>query len=265
MSFNQETTVLEKLGLTSSQATVYLAMFSLGAPTARVLYKKVGVARQDVYRILSELEEMGLVERILVKPARFRPTPIKNALSILLDQKYNEAAELRRQANELFVSSKKWVIAKTEFLPKQGFEVGRVYTNDPRVKAAFSGVKNSARLLEGNIDWVIFASFIGDMKRLLSKGLRFKLITQTATMQQKMPEFMDVLRKHPCFEIRVLPALFQTKLILFDDREVAVWYESTSTYQNLKKPQALWSTNTGLIELASNYFEVLWKNASNYG
>ena len=264
MSFDQETLLLEKLGLTSSQATVYLGMLSLGAPTARVLYKNVAIARQDVYRILSELEEMGLVEKILEKPAIFRPTPIKNALSILLDQKYHEAAELRKQANELFASSKKWVRAKTNFLPKQGFEVRRVYANDPHVKASIWGVKNLIRLLDGNIDWAVFASFVGDTERLLDKGLRFRLITQTATMQQKMPEFMNVLRKHPCFETRVLSTLFPTKLILFDDREVAVWHEPTSAFHGLKKPQALWSTDQGLIQLSSNYFEVLWNQAFSY-
>jgi sugar-specific transcriptional regulator TrmB len=264
MSFDQETLVLEKLGLTSSQATVYLAMFSLDNPTARMLFRNLSIARQDIYRILSELEERGLVERILAKPTRFRPTPIKNALSILLDRKYNEAAELKKQANELFSSSEEWTKAKTKMLPEESFEVRRVYVNDPRVKASLASVRNEVRLLEGKIDWAVFGSFVGDMESLLEKGLKFKLITETATKQQKMPEFMDALRKNPCFEMRFLPALFPTKIILYDNREVAIWLESTSKLHDLKKPRALWSTNPGLVELSSNYFEVHWNNATQY-
>ena len=264
MSLKEEIQILEKLGLTLSQSRVYLAMFNLVNPTARDLYKNVSVARQDVYRILSELEDLNLVERLLGKPMRFRPTPIKNALSMLLDQKYDETLELKKWATEVFVSSKKWVLPKRNVLSEQSFELGKVYSHDPRVKASFESTNEVVRLLEGRIYWPIFSSFVGAMERLLDRGVKIRVLTDSATGQQKMPEFMKVLRDNPFFEIRFLQNLLATNLLLLDEKEVAVWSMTpASSMREKRKTQVLWSTHYGLVKLASNYFEVLWSKASN--
>ncbi len=263
MILDEEKQILEKLGLTSSQATVYLAMFGLGNPTAKALYKDVKIARQDTYRILSELEEVGLVERIIAKPTRFRPTPIKNALSILLDQKYDEASRLRRQVIEVFANSKKWTKTRYKMPFDNRFEIRKVYQNDPRVKAAFASAKNEIRLLEKEISWPIFSSFAGDMMNTVSRGVKIMVLTEEATKQQKMPEFIEALEKHNSFKMRFVQSLVPTRIVTFDFKEVAIWYVQTAKSHEQSKPQALWSTHRGLVELATNYFDVLWKQAAD--
>jgi len=263
MSQKEENQTLEKLGLTPSQAKIYLAMFNLGNPPAKALYEKVKIARQNIYRILSELEEIGLVERIVAKPMRFRPTPIKNALSILLDQKYNEASQLRKQATEVFASSEKWTKASTETLYENSFELRKVYPNDPRPKAAFASAKTVIKLVDEKISWPVFSSFVGDMVNALNKGVKIRVITENAAKQKKMPKCMKSLEKHPSFEMRFMRTLFPTRIFLIDFREVAIWYVPTLNFHQPSKPQVLWSTHRGLIELASNYFESLWNQATN--
>jgi sugar-specific transcriptional regulator TrmB len=76
--------VLAKLGLTHNQAKVYVALLSLKNATARSAQKLSNVARQDVYQVLSELGEKGLIEKILAKPEKFRPIPVNEAISILV-------------------------------------------------------------------------------------------------------------------------------------------------------------------------------------
>ena len=54
------------------------------------------VYREDVYRILPTLEHMGLIERLLGKPAEIRATPISDALSFLVSEeqgKFDERSE----------------------------------------------------------------------------------------------------------------------------------------------------------------------------
>ena len=80
--------------------------------------------------------------------------------------------------------------------------------------------------------------------------------------QQNMPEFMESLVKHPSFEMRFIQALFPTRILLIDSREVAIWHIKTLNRPIISKPQSLWSTHPGLVELASNHFEILWNQAT---
>ncbi|MFB3888399.1 MAG: helix-turn-helix domain-containing protein [Candidatus Bathyarchaeia archaeon] len=53
--------VFMRLGLTMNQARVYLALARLGLTTAKRLSKDAQISRQDVYRVMSELQEIGLL------------------------------------------------------------------------------------------------------------------------------------------------------------------------------------------------------------
>ena len=56
--------ILTNLGLTPVQARVYLALVESGPLRISAISKASDVARPDVYRILSNLEKIGLVEKI---------------------------------------------------------------------------------------------------------------------------------------------------------------------------------------------------------
>ena len=96
----QEETVqtLVNLELTVLQAKVYLALVKLGTSTGRTTAKAAKVASQDVYRVLTELQEKGLVEKIIAKPNKYRPIPLKDGLSMLLQRRNKQTAELKKAA-----------------------------------------------------------------------------------------------------------------------------------------------------------------------
>jgi sugar-specific transcriptional regulator TrmB len=60
--------VLVGLGLSARQAWVYLALLRVGPVRARVIAGLAGVPRQDVYRLLLELQQLGLVQKNLTAP-----------------------------------------------------------------------------------------------------------------------------------------------------------------------------------------------------
>jgi len=57
--------VLTNLGLTTGQAKVYLTLATLEKATAKEASDHSNIARQEVYRLLAELEDKSLIERIL--------------------------------------------------------------------------------------------------------------------------------------------------------------------------------------------------------
>ncbi len=84
MSNDENTDLLLGLGLSLNQARVYLAILKLEKTTVGQVAKFSKVRREDVYRILPSLEKMGLIERLMGKPAEVRATPISDALSFLV-------------------------------------------------------------------------------------------------------------------------------------------------------------------------------------
>jgi sugar-specific transcriptional regulator TrmB len=78
---------LTDLGLTHTQAKVYVALLQLKKANARKLQNLTNIARQDVYITLSELRGKDLVEKVIAKPTQYIPVPSKEAISILLQKR----------------------------------------------------------------------------------------------------------------------------------------------------------------------------------
>jgi sugar-specific transcriptional regulator TrmB len=75
------------LGLTLVQSKVFLALVNSDCPTIHEISMLSNVPRQDIYRIVSELQELSLVGKIVAKPIRFQALPIEEACAILLKRK----------------------------------------------------------------------------------------------------------------------------------------------------------------------------------
>lgn len=93
--FSIEKTVetLSDFGLTRNQAKVYVAATQLGLVSAGQISELSKVRREDVYRLLSTLERMGLIEKLLGTRTRLRATPIKDALTTLVKNEEKKANE----------------------------------------------------------------------------------------------------------------------------------------------------------------------------
>ncbi|MDH5462470.1 MAG: helix-turn-helix domain-containing protein, partial [Candidatus Bathyarchaeota archaeon] len=84
LSLDENAEMLSDFGLTHNQAKVYLTIAKLGVATVSQVSKVSKVRREDVYRILPNLEKTGLIERILDKPTRLRAIPVEDALALMI-------------------------------------------------------------------------------------------------------------------------------------------------------------------------------------
>jgi CheY-like chemotaxis protein/predicted transcriptional regulator len=87
---------LSEYGLTEVQAKVYYHLLTLGETSSAKVAKQLDVHRSEVYRVLRELAEKGLVtEHKGKRPTLFTPTPPEEALDILLQQQAKTLQRLR--------------------------------------------------------------------------------------------------------------------------------------------------------------------------
>ncbi|MEM2998943.1 MAG: helix-turn-helix domain-containing protein [Candidatus Bathyarchaeia archaeon] len=87
--------ILTRLGLTFLQAKTYLALAKLGKADVKTISKASKIARQDIYRIMPALQNMGLVEKIVASPTLYKVTPVNESLGVLLENKTREFMELQ--------------------------------------------------------------------------------------------------------------------------------------------------------------------------
>lgn len=119
MSLDHEAQLLVDYGLTHSQAIVYLAAVELGTALVSKISKISGVRREDVYRMMVHLEEIGLVEKMPTKPTKIRAVPLEQAVSLLIERQKNAAD---RKISELTARKDDVVKRIKSQIVKIGFE-----------------------------------------------------------------------------------------------------------------------------------------------
>jgi sugar-specific transcriptional regulator TrmB len=259
----EDAQTLSNLGLTLSQATVYLAMFKLKNPTAPASSKATNVARQDAYRIISELEDLGLVERVIATPTEFRPISIKYAIQILGQRRYDKEAELRKKASKLIVDSKKWMVDTETRIDKPIFAVYNVTPKDPRLKAEIKSSETVLRFLANNIGYPFIFSIHADLKQALKRGVKIKMLTGLNHEREVLPKFMDTLRQDPLFQIRYAPILCSANILIRDTKDVRIRDAADFRTKRGRDYKMLWTNQSALIELAIDYFEKTWNIAKD--
>ncbi|NLF88425.1 TrmB family transcriptional regulator, partial [Candidatus Bathyarchaeota archaeon] len=95
--------LLIQVGFTEAQAKLYLALLSIGQTDVKNLSKQANVPRQAAYRTLGELQERGLVERIIALPQEYKAIPIHDGLAIMISSKANEYARILDDAKEFML------------------------------------------------------------------------------------------------------------------------------------------------------------------
>ncbi|MFC6753131.1 TrmB family transcriptional regulator [Halorubrum tibetense] len=79
-------TALERLGLSTYEAGVFVALEKLGRGTAREIAEATDVPRSQVYGAAESLQERGLLDVQQASPKRFRPVPLAEAEELLRRQ-----------------------------------------------------------------------------------------------------------------------------------------------------------------------------------
>jgi sugar-specific transcriptional regulator TrmB len=257
---DQDVQALSSIGLTVLQAKVYLALVTLGQATVKAISKTAGVARQDIYRITSELQNHGLVEKVIAMPNEFKVIPLKDGISILLQRIREERAEADRKLMKLMERYKN-NNANTNLIEKDS-----QFVLVPEKDVSLSikrAIENSQISVDTITTLIRFRSGIFDFDEMLTealkRGVKFRFIMDKPENQKSLPEISKALTKNPLFKIRYGHHPPSAVAGIFDRQEVII---STSTIKGLGDTPALLSNNLCFLLMAQNYFEMAWITAA---
>jgi sugar-specific transcriptional regulator TrmB len=257
----EEVQVLIHLGLTFSQARVYIALVRSGASAAKTISKASKVAREDIYRIMPKLQELGLVEKIIEAPSMYAAVPIRDAFTILMESRKQETSELQAKTKEIIQNFNNNNIGTTleeemhEFvlMPKERAVVKRKQMIDGAQKR-IDFLTSWQRFTQSNV------SYAASLRNALKKNVEIRFIVGKPQDEKSMLELVQPWReKYPCYNARWIPRTPHASLMLVDDQKVLF---ANSAATSLKETPFLWSINQSLVSVVQDYFEMMWTTSS---
>jgi sugar-specific transcriptional regulator TrmB len=257
MLHEDEAQTLRELGLTLLQAKVYLALVSLGNTTAGKTAKLSKVARQEVYRIINELSEAGLVSRIVATPTMFKPLPLSEGLSLLLERRIKKTSELQAKVREVFHKN----INKRETNNQSNYEFRMVPEKAPWFKYRTEMVEKKYQTFDLLTTVKRFSSrMVYDeepYKKGAKRGAKIRILTEKPHRNSPILASINALREYPNFKFRYTYIEPQVILVIPDQKEAALAISPS----NRVGPPYLVSNHPSFVQMAQQYFETLWNKA----
>ena len=253
---------LREMGLTLSQAKVYLASVRLRRARAKDLWKESGVPRPEVYPILSELFEMGLIEKEISSPAQFKAIPLSRGVEILLARKREIFSNISLKAKILVngngeiretkeTESQFSVLQRKHIMANRG---GESYRNARKTIDYFSPFERLVSALSCDLEVYMDAVRRGVRMRVITEKLKihdYDLLREKATELFSQKNF--IVKNIDPFDSKVA-------FSIIDDKEA---YFPLDPKKSLFADQSLWTNNAALIALAEDYFKTNWARAIN--
>ena len=257
----EEVEVLQDLGLTSTQARVYLALCKFGMLDTKQIAKCALMSRQDVYRILQNLENLGLVEKTISRPVRYKAVPADKGLPPLLKRKKKEAVKLEIDFQVLLKNFKKNSRAQLHEAHFQTIIVPGKKALLLKIEKIIGEAQDSLCTLGSfrRVSKALFG-FSDGLKLAMDRGVKLYIVTEKGKDEQLMPNTLReyYTGKERLLDIKYVMNQLPTHILVVDRKQVLI---STSTKNGFAESPALWSNNPCIVALTQDHFDILWLTA----
>ena len=243
--------ILKKIGLTSGEIKVYLALLELGASSTGNITKKSGISGSKVYEVLDRLANKGLVNFTQKNGVKFFESASPERILEYLEERKQDIDKEKQEIHKILPE----LILKQQHAPKS--EV-KVYTGWEGMKTVNEDIINSLKKGEEWLEmglttqpksWEIY--FNKKQKERVKKGIIHKSLINIqykdlykARKNLSHTEYRFLSKD---FEMPISTDIYGNKIaifILLQEAPTTIVIESKPVAQSFKK-----------------YFELMWKTA----
>ncbi len=101
MSLERIFNALVSLGLSQTDARVYIHLATKGPSQARRIINNLSVTKRQVYRSLNRLQNKSIIIANDKRPKEFSALPFETVLVMLIDLKHEQAQDIKKRRKEL--------------------------------------------------------------------------------------------------------------------------------------------------------------------
>ena len=248
---------LVKLGLTTAQAKIYLALLTLGSADVKKIAQTAGIDRGEVYRQIDILQRRSLLEKIVDIPNKFKPLVLNDAIKELVQEKNRENAEIAQKvkvllekkfkANQLREEDSKISIIPGDYSHKQ---LPTKYEYLQKEEVWYDQIEN-----------VPFCLNLWDktFKKAFARGIKLRAIAELNKPTRAIMKFVhSYAKENPNFLIRFDKPTLLTTFAIYDNKEMHIYPDKKPGFYGR---QVFSTTNPVLVEIFKDYFELRWNTA----
>jgi sugar-specific transcriptional regulator TrmB len=251
--------LLTDIGLTKTQAKLYLALLKRGQTDGSTLGKDSDVPRQIVYRTLDELQKIGLVQKNITRPYTFKATPLKYGLQIIMSQRRQQYNEIQKKAKNFLQKMSKY---KEEKGANQEYNFSIVEGRErisQIIKLQHTKVKREVNALSTLTRWLHIIHYCHDeIRRTLDRKVKYHIVLEIPNHEITFPENMQALMKKPNFKLRTSKQPLTTNSAVFDDREASFNFFPSKP---MNMSPILVTNHPSFIAMCRDHFNKEWKTA----
>jgi sugar-specific transcriptional regulator TrmB len=260
--------LLKRLGLSISQAKVYCALAESEQSSAQAISIATEIHRANVYRIITSLQSLGLVEKKLTTGKNFfTAMPLKEGIQLLLSVKDSEYFETQAEAKKVIDRTK--AVARC-ILQENNEYFDLIPKGEANLRAFKKSMDQATSSIDDVINWKGFeqcltsedaANGVANYRNALKRGVRIRYITnfpRTGKSISKVLKCIKGFKKLGSFEVRSIGIPPSCVFAVFDKKKAFI---CTLPIPNPLETPVLWSNNPTLTSLTQNYFDFLWCNS----
>lgn len=255
---------LRDFGFTRDEAEIYVLLLRAGPCPARVVARRFEISRMKAYRALKELEERGLVHRIMGRPVRFVAAPLKETLDRHIDEVRGRLERLEEGEREITESWERLSRRVEPSLEEPRFRIfqGRQQIYDLIQKMGERAAKEVIVLTTANdLTRLSLLGIDDDLKALASRGTQVRVLTPV--VKENLGD-VEVLLDSVEVRSASLPA--PMRIVVVDDNEALTTVAMDDTMSvTTQDDTGLWTNASSYIKAMKVFLEALWGMAPEAG
>lgn len=260
------TSELTSFGLTGNEAKVFIALIQFRKANAHEIAKLAEISRQEVYRVLPNLERAGIIKVIIANPTEYEAIEPNEALAQLIQL---QQQKLTTQLHEL---TEKKATLGNELKASEGRSVS-LSKSTPVKFMLISGRKAINEKIEDMLheaqNTVLWMAPKREVKRTVAYGqddllyncvkrnVKVRIITEISDENleevEKLEKFCELKHSEEV----------TSAVLIVDNKELIIASAIYSVENNISTElmNELWTNDSSHIHLMNHFFEKIW-NAS---
>ena len=257
-AIEQLQTQFSKFGISQNQSKIYIYLGKYGSKTAPEVCKSLGLPRTETYKILTTLQNRGIVSATFQHPIKFSALPLERAMKSMMDMEKERVKNLEVETLEI---SKIWdsipVFHNEPDLQEEGkFQIlqgqNQIFG---KINDMIINTKKEFLLLGNEEDFLKFyhANFLEPLDK---SDLKLKILTNSS--ERTLYVFDDIDRTN----VKKIPSNASSHycFIVKDSEEIILFMKQS---KNGKKITALWTDSEAMIYSNKLLFNLLWSKSKS--
>jgi sugar-specific transcriptional regulator TrmB len=246
---------LEEYGLTANETKVFLQLSRFSPSTAGEIGRSLGIPRTEVYSIVSSLQNKGIIESTLDRPAKFIAMPIRRGLLTLIEAERSRISTMESKLEGLL---KRWETVYP-VIPPEDKERLQLLRGADQIYARLSEVVSRAEnevdifALGTNLTRALDAGVLRKARDLRKKGVAIHLLTDAK------PTSVNVETLYPgCVDVHKTESVIESAphFAVVDGRELLMFTKLPGGSRAArKKATALWTNSSTLVQTMKKLFD----------